>query len=307
MLDLRNAELHPASPHRMATTPARPARAQLVDDHLARRGTTAGAIRAALELAEHEVAYLTGSITDGVGDAQSDLDVYILADSTSLACRAARFDSERQGQQARQGFGIIYFELNGESFDAECHLKEKFLELFGELQRIDPLDPDCLHRTFRSLGRFDRPEAVELLHRFRTGVAFHNGDEFNRMRAAFEERKFLLWNAHFHLLEAEDFLKGVRRSLLQEDAQSAYLKLVRLYDSLADARLFLAGESLDRWKWRLPKLRKVGDPKFLDLYLRVQLARSEGGPLDAWVRDLWQTGSEIRRQLFDRLSHGLES
>jgi hypothetical protein len=117
----------------------------------------------------------------------------------------------------------------------------------------------------------------------------------------FDEWKFLTWNTHFHLIEAEDYIKGVKRSLSQNDYENAYLKLLRLYDSLADAKLFSSGESLDRWKWRLAKLRKLGDPEFLALYLDVQIGRGERNSLNVRVKSLLERAQEIHRQLYEKL------
>jgi len=92
------------------------------------------------------------------------------------------------------------------------------------------------------------------------------------LRARLDEPTFLDWNTLFSLIECEDFAKGTQRSLREGDPQSACLKLRHFYDSLADATLFSAGESFDRWKWRLPKLRRLGnDANLLRDYLAVQL------------------------------------
>ena len=266
-------------------------RNRLLTDYLSAHSLSRAAISGALNVSEQEVAFVTGSVTDGVGDPQSDLDIYILTSRQDFERRSLYFDQERQNQQQRQEFGIIYCEVNGREFDAECHLTDKFEELLKELACLDPFDRDCLWRNFRGLGRFERAEAIELFHRFRIGVPINNEERYEELRHKFDERRFLAWNAHIHLVEAEDYIKGVARSLRENDSENAYIKILRLFDSLADAKLFLNGESLDRWKWRLPKLRKLGDDAFLQLFLEVQIGRNETAGLHERVELIARTGS----------------
>lgn len=276
-------------------------RRALLEEALSARALTRDAISRALAIDDGDIAFVTGSVLDGVGDSQSDLDVYVLTSQEGFARRSADFDDERRAQQERQGFGILYCEVGGHTLDAECHRTEKFAELFDELALLQPLDRGNLWRSFRGLGRFERGEAIELLHRFRVGVPIHAEARHEALRETFDEWKFLAWNAHLHIIEAEDFLKGVKRSLGEHDEENAHLKLLRLYDSLADAKLFASGESLDRWKWRLPKLRKLGDSEFLALYLSVQLGGGERSTLRERVSAQLERARSIHQGLREQL------
>jgi hypothetical protein len=226
-----------------------------------------------LELDSSDIAYVTGSILDGTGDSQSDLDVYVLTSEASFERRKTAFAAERSYQQTRRDFGIIYLPVGGIETDVEYHRVQKFLDLFEALEAFDPMDPGQINKTFDSLGRFERLEALELLHRFRIAEPFANEQNFLALREKFDERKFFLWNTNHCLVQVADMQKEVFRSLTSEDHESAYLKLTRLFDALIDAFLFSSRQSLDRWKWRLPKLRALGPPALLDQYLDVQLNR----------------------------------
>ena len=282
--------------------PDRPAqRSRLLDDYLSARSLTREALSRALDAGDDDIVFVTGSVIDGVSDSQSDLDIYILTSREGFARRAAGFDDERRAQQERREFGIIYRDVLGHSLDAECHVTEKFVELLGELARLQPLERGCLWRNFRNLGRFERIEAVELLHRFRIGVPIHGEARHGDLLQMFDEWKFFTWNTHFHLIESEDYIKGVKRSLREPDEENAHLKLLRLYDSLADAKLFASGESLDRWKWRLPKLRKLGDGEFLELYLNVQIGGGARDALHDRVTSLLGRAESIHQRLCEQL------
>lgn len=273
----------------------------MLQEYLSAHSLTAEAISCAFDFTESDTVFVTGSVVDGIGDSQSDLDIYILTSPEGFERRSPDFDHERKSQQARMEFGIIYRDVLGRRLDAECHPKKKFVELLREFARLDPLDRDCLWRNFRSLGRFERAEAVELMHRLRIGVPIHNEALLQDLLQGYDESKFFAWNTHFHLIDAEDYVKGVKRSLNQGDDQSAYLKLQRLYDSLADAKLFAHGQSLDRWKWRLPKLRKLGDAEFLALYLDVQIGSSDIAGLRPRVTSLLERARDIHQDLYAQL------
>ncbi|RMT17324.1 hypothetical protein ALP52_00316 [Pseudomonas amygdali pv. mori] len=224
-----------------------------------------------LELAPDDIGYASGSLFDGLGDQDSDFDIYILTTADSLKRRAADFDSERKNDQYNYNFGIQYISVEGVSFDVEFHDKDNLLKLFDSLDCLKPINRQSLHENYRSLGHVPRDKAVEILHRFRIGEPFFNESGFVSIKARFDENAFFSWNALFHLMESEDFVKGTKRSLKANDSESAYLKLCYLLNSLADAQIFLGKASCDRWKWRLPKLRAMDVPEFLAFYLSVQI------------------------------------
>jgi hypothetical protein len=246
-----------------------------LEEYAAKRGFDFHDLADRLELESSDVAYVTGSILDGMGDASSDLDLYVLTTDEGFNRRQDTFADERKNQQLRREFGIIYIAAGDAEVDVECHRLSKFHELFDALEAIDPTDFDQLNKSFESLGRFERLEALELLHRFRIAKPFANEEAFAGLGTRFDVRKFFLWNTYHCLVQVGDIQKETRRSLRNEDYESAYLKLTRLFDVLIDAYLFSSGQSLDRWKWRLPKLRAGQRPDLLERYLDVQLVRSK--------------------------------
>jgi hypothetical protein len=70
---------------------------------------------------------------------------------------------------------------------------------------------------------------------------------------------------------------------------------------LADAMIFLSGDSLDRWKWRLLKLRRLADSNFLALYLDVQLLRKGSASLAGFVENHLASGIKWREALYRKL------
>lgn len=259
-----------------------------IEQYLDRRGTDLSALAGKLLLAPGDVAYATGSLFDGLGDSESDIDLYILTSETLLNERRPRFAAERKLQQIRRNFGIEYVTINDQEFDIEVHTIDKLLGMIAALEDLDALATDQIEASFDSLGPFERTEALEFLHRFHIAQPIWNLEQFQSLNRRFPSKRYFQWNATIYLIQAKDFRKGTQRSIREGDYENAYLKLTHLYDALADAFLFASGNSLDRWKWRLPKLRRFAPDAFLNMYLDVQLRRNHlsGGLPDCVLESL---------------------
>jgi predicted nucleotidyltransferase len=246
---------------------------------LAARGTDVDCIIDALQLTDGEAAYVAGSLVDGLGGPDADLDIFVVTDRARFQARTGGFASERRVQQRQLDFGIVYLHAGELELDVELHPVEKFDALFAALDLLRPVTRAKLWESFRWLGPVERSHALELLHRLRCSWPLGDIPAYASLRARFDEQTFLDWNTLFCLMECEDYAKGV-------------LKLRRYYDSLADAALFARGQSLDRWKWRLPKLRCLGDEELLAQYLDVQLspAPHDTGALAEFVASALQRG-----------------
>jgi predicted nucleotidyltransferase len=286
----------------MLTATGRTVNSVSLDDYARSRGFNFSEVAERLELESSDVAYVTGSILDGLGDAQSDLDLYVLTSQAGFERRQNSFASERKHQQERRHFGIIYLPVAGGEIDVECHPIQKFHDLFAALDSLNFTDPEQVQATFDSLGKYDRLEALELLHRLRIAKSFANKESFRAFRSLFHDDQFFRWNTHTCLIQVGEGQKEVKRSLKNEDYESAYLKLCRVFDVLIDAFLFSSRQSLDRWKWRLPKLRAAGRPDLLTRYLDVQMLRANGSEdLKRFIDDQLAASSLIQDEIKDRL------
>lgn len=267
---------------------------------LSRRGLDATAILAAAKLYPDDIVYVGGSLVEGLGDNSSDLDVFVLTSRENIAARRGEFDSERRELQERLEFGISYLTIGDVELDVEFHAVEKFHALFNALNQMRPVNRVKLWESFRSLGGLERTHALELLHRFRCSWTLGNFDSYQRLRACFDEETFLRWNAMFCLMECEDYAKGTNRSLREGDAQSACLKLRYFFDNLVDATLFDAGQSLDRWKWRLPKLRLLAADELHDDYIAVQFSHGTDLHLTDLAKHMLVKGQVYHKELLRR-------
>lgn len=239
------------------------------------KGLSEESLLSLLNLGVSDVIYLSGSVVEGLGDGESDIDIFVLTSTNNIESRKNEFSTERLVQQHYYNFGIKYININGIELDVEFHPIEKFERLFSSLNALAPITRKSMWECFRFLGEYQRDQALELLHRFHIGIPIGDLSNFSSLKGRFDENLFFQWNVSYCVMECEDYTKGIKRSVRENDLQSALLKLRYFYDSLVDATLFDNGISLDRWKWRLPKLRKIDDEELLNDYLSVQFLKTD--------------------------------
>ena len=255
----------------------------LIEHLLGARASSRAALEAALELGPGEVAWASGSIIEGLGDAGSNIDLFVLTDEAGLGRRRRLFAPHRALQQARRNFGIIYLQSGEMPCDIEVHPTHTFTTLLAEIAGLRLDDPEAMRRSEKSLGALDATFAHELLHRLHIGVPLGDEQAFAQLAERLDVRKYLAWRVHCIDVDLVDLDDGIARNLAAGDPENALFKLREAYHRLADRLICLAGESLDRPKWRLPKLRRIGRPDFLREYLAVQLDGVSRGELVRFV------------------------
>src|SRR5689334_1854884 len=82
---------------------------------------------------DQDIVFVTGSIADGTGDSESDLDIYVLTDARGFHARADQFSPERRTMQRRRRVGIMYDHVGGADLDIEVHLRGSFDDLLDAL------------------------------------------------------------------------------------------------------------------------------------------------------------------------------
>jgi hypothetical protein len=259
-----------------------------VETYLREHGLSFELLADRLSLGPEDILFVTGPVVDGTGDSESVLEVVLLTDEAGFRSRAERFVPERRTQQRRRGFGILYERVGAVDLDVEVHLTSTVERLLSALAALNPWSSADVVESFDSLGGAPRDAAVELLHRLRIGQPVWGAAAFEALRSRLDARRFAVWNVHHALIRAKEAMADTRRSLRHDDTENACLKLSVLYDALGDAVLFARGESIDRWVWRLPKLRALGPSAFLRRYLDVRLMRRSPGELP---------GTFVERQL----------
>lgn len=243
--------------------------AECLSELLEKSELTVEQIIGALKPKKDDIVYISGSTFNRVGDAASDIDVYVLKGSGHVGCIKGERDNERVWQQIRRNFYISYIDVNRTQLDVEYHPLHTIKGMFSTLADLDPKDPRQIEAHFDSLGVYERGYALDLLSRYRIGCPIYNKKAFLTLLRDFPEEQFRRWNVEWNVINADDWENGTRRSLRGDDGETALLKLRLVADYTADALLFNMNRGVDRWKWRLAMLRNCVPIQFLGLYKKI--------------------------------------
>lgn len=229
--------------------PARPTREQL----------EAVGRKAAARYPEAVTAYVAGSLVEGYGNTQSDLDLFVLfagAPPAAAGGVAAAFD----------GAGIFRVDLDytdGVRVDTECWPLPTVLEV---AQRLNESPADDWTAPV-SLPE----ELFQLVHGIRIGLPVAAPEEFARLQGAFDWEHVCLLRYLRHMSvytgTSEDAVGAVRAG----DHGTALLTSREALGAATDALLAAAGSTNTKPKWRFTKLRGMGKAELAEDILAAEL------------------------------------
>ena len=204
-------------------------------------------------------AYVAGSLVEGYGNAQSDLDLFVLfpdAPPQAEGGSAAAFD----------GAGIYRIDLDyadGIRVDTECWPLPAVLDIAKRLNQSPAEDwtaPVSLPE-----------ELFQLVHGVRIGLPVAAPEEFARVRAAFDWDHVCLLRYLRHMSiytgTSEDGVGAVQAG----DHATALLTSRQALGAAADALLAASGSTNTKPKWRFTKLRGMGMGDLADRILAAEL------------------------------------
>ncbi|MFL6130864.1 MAG: hypothetical protein ACJ73E_17590 [Mycobacteriales bacterium] len=234
-------------------TPAAPARP--TRDELAAVGR-----KAAARYPDAVTAYLAGSLVEGYGNTQSDLDLFVLFAGAPPAAAgggaAAAFD----------GAGIYRVDLDytdGVRVDTECWPLPAVLDVAKRLNE-SPADDWTAPVSLPE-------ELFQLVHGIRIGMPVAAPAEFERVQAAFDWDHVCLLRYIRHMSvytgSSEDAVGAVQAG----DHGTALLTSREALGAAADALLAAAGSTNTKPKWRFTKLRGIGRADLGDQILAAEL------------------------------------
>jgi membrane protease YdiL (CAAX protease family) len=191
-------------------------------------------------------AVLAGSIIDGYGNPNSDIDVTVLArkpwDPASGLLRPDRV-FQFDGKSVELHF------VENERIDLEIHPLAKVDALIKRLSDYDPGDRRAPHID---------PFAFQLLHQLRIGVPVAGDDELRRIRAEVPWHAVTeilrLRNESFYTGHAEDAAGAIKAG----DAPTAVLASRRALGAATDCLIAAYGHTNPKEKWRYRKLDDLG-------------------------------------------------
>ncbi len=236
-----------------------------LDTCLALHGTDLAKITAAVDaevgLQEDDLLFASGSLTTGLGNCHSDLDLFLIT---------------RRDLSAKADFDqAITFRLGGLQVDLEFVAPSYIVDLVDRLRACHASVVAGEERKSLNIP----PRTLDFLHRVQTGRAMAGHARFNALRDSFEAghlRAMIVGrSAVIASSEQEDFV-----GYLQEnDFDSARFAGSRMLDAAIDACLAALGNTMVKEKWRMRLVERLATPSWD--------ADFPGGPLLPSLREAY--------------------
>lgn len=247
---------------------------QLSDRH---RADVVAAVRTAVPDLADNVIFLAGSMVDGLANASSDLDVYVIADAGVAGSATTSRRREKNGT-----IGLLESrEINLSVLDPAA-----LAELAGSFA-------GCLAALSGDGGivQLDSENDLKVLHRVRTGLPLRNDDGLRRWRDDLGCARLAAYLTNLHGVTALNRLRDVRGELSAGRDESATWMFREALVHAGQFALALAGETNPSRKWLLRLLRHPGAHSDV----RGWIAQLLVGPAPDLPGDLDQLTKQLRR------------
>lgn len=198
--------------------------------------------------------YVSGSIMEGYGNAESDLDVYIIFKE-----EIPLIDVDIQTQEKTISLKFTpRWRLDVESW-ALPHL----ISVAKQLQGCDPDNGvDCL--------RLPETDLI-FAHNLRVGIPIYNVDNFETLRGNFDFKHLAQLLIGRYLFLYNNVAEDASGSLTTKQLGTALLTARDTVRLAIDAFNASNGETNIRSKWRFQKLEKIGNPEILQRYWDIEM------------------------------------
>ena len=201
------------------------------------------AIKEAVGLTPEDIIYLSGSLIEGIGNKQSDIDAYII--------------SARDLSSLKIGPGI-FIQFGGRCIDLEWWTPDKVFEL---IERLENRPWNHVFDIRDSLA-FSHDD-LDFLHRLRIGIPLFGEAEFDKLYDRVNSlslSRLLFDRATSAIPPFQQDLIGL---LQDEDFATTMLVCHKFLGFVADILLSGVGVTNPSEKWRLRKISRV-DPKLFN-------------------------------------------
>ncbi len=189
-------------------------------------------------------AWLSGSLVEGLGNPSSDFDLFVAVRELSPTLPVTRRDRDHAV------YGII---VDGRRFDIEYWTEAQIAALAHKLEHV-PVD-DLQHHTLHFFEYWE----TEFIHRIFIGAPAIAPEEFARLRALFDRRRFAGYLTENAIRRVDDAFDDAVGMLDAGDLENAILRARDTVELSIDVLLYAHGETNDKTKFRVTKLRRAAE------------------------------------------------
>ena len=206
-----------------------------------------------------ECVYIAGSLIEGHGNAESDLDVFVVTGATAGS-----------GEGATYTFGdatvLVDYVDDSVRCDTELWSRRAIADC---AERIAACGADDL-RAVTALDDRD----LQFAHRLRTAVPVENEAVLAELQALFDWTHLSRVLRNWFIVDYNGWAEDAIGAVNAGDAGTAMLTSRLALGAAVDALLAAHGQTNNKPKWRFRKLERHGDRQLLDDYLRLEVDAS---------------------------------
>ena len=203
---------------------------------------------------DRECTFVSGSLIEGLGNAASDLDVYVITDSRETPPAAMTF---------RWGSSTVMIDYVGDlRTDVELWPRATVLACAAAIGACAPGD------IAAAAGIEDRE--LQLAHRLRVGVAVEGAEILAELQAKFDWAHLSRVICNRFLADYNGWAEDASGAVRDGDPGTAMLASRLALGCAVDAHLAASGDTNSKAKWRFKKLQALGDDDLARNYLELE-------------------------------------
>lgn len=225
---------------------------------LERFGIDAEQVLVAVPHSDASTCFVSGSIVEGFGNAESDLDVFLVYDG----------EASGGGAEYHRDTNTIAFEyLEGVRIDVERWSAANVRGVADRLGacQIDDWDA-CLNVPVGDL---------QFAHRILVGWPLREAERFHELQALFDGEHLARLIATRRLAEYHGVAEDASGAIKSQQHGAALLMARRALQLAVDVLVAAHGETNVKDKWRLFKLERIGAPDIVARYWSLETAGIE--------------------------------
>ncbi len=223
----------------------------IIEDVLNRFNVTAEELCRRVNPKVDEVLFLSGSLFDGLGNARSDLDIFLITDDTHPLLQ-----NERTIDQ-----NIV---VQNKRYDLSIFAHSLIQETASILNKMDFADPD-IYVSRQLHPQVSNYEICTMVHRLRVGKSIFNADKFERLLKDFPFQAYISWLTRLKFNEYDGLYEDIVGSLESGDLLTAEELVQQQLKIVSQIVILSAGETFDREKWIPRKMVQMAEKgKFSD-------------------------------------------
>jgi hypothetical protein len=228
---------------------------------------------------EPHTIFISGSVIEGYGNAESDLDLFVVYPEALPEVRAEY--TATTNLTSLEYVGDWRLDIESWSRSQIIDAARRFRECSADLENW----AECIQFTIAEL---------DLAHRINIGIPLYNEPNFVELRNEFDAQHFseILRTRFIYYYGVS--LEDATGAISSKQYGTALIATRKTLQFAVDALLAAHGETNAKDKWRFFKLEKLGNASLIDLYWRLELpCISQGDEVLAWARDCLSVANQI--------------